>query len=185
MDHFETVRRRKDGTFLDISLTVSPVRDALGRIIGASKTARDITEQKRIQRELALRLQESQRVNRAKDEFLAMLGHELRNPLGASATPSRCSSGCGGRRDERPRARRHRAADRHLARLVDDLLDVARVTAARLSGARAARPRRARAADGGRASPRRGRRSSIAQLEAAPAWVERRRRGSSRSSPIC
>ena len=47
VDHFETVRRRKDGSLLDISLTISPVRDAKGAIIGASKIARDITERKR------------------------------------------------------------------------------------------------------------------------------------------
>src|SRR5262245_57210403 len=52
IDHFETVRQRKDGSRLDISLTVSPVREADGRIIGASKIARDITESKRIQAEL-------------------------------------------------------------------------------------------------------------------------------------
>ncbi|HWK10736.1 MAG TPA: PAS domain S-box protein, partial [Vicinamibacterales bacterium] len=52
VDHFETVRLRKDGQPLDISLTVSPVRDAAGQIIGASKIARDITEQKRLAREL-------------------------------------------------------------------------------------------------------------------------------------
>jgi PAS domain S-box-containing protein len=47
VDHFETVRRRKDGALLDISLTISPVKDVHGRIIGASKIARDITERKR------------------------------------------------------------------------------------------------------------------------------------------
>ena len=52
IDHFDTVRVRKDGTKLDISLTISPVRDAAGRIIGASKIARDITGRKRIEREL-------------------------------------------------------------------------------------------------------------------------------------
>ena len=46
VDHFETVRRRKDGTLVDISLTISPVRDASGRIVGASKIARDITDKK-------------------------------------------------------------------------------------------------------------------------------------------
>jgi PAS domain S-box-containing protein len=51
--HFETVRLHKDGSPIDISLTVSPVRDATGRIVGVSKTARDITEQKRIAAELA------------------------------------------------------------------------------------------------------------------------------------
>jgi PAS domain S-box-containing protein len=52
IDHFETVRVRKDGTALDVSLTISPVKDSLGRIVGASKVARDVTEQKRIERAL-------------------------------------------------------------------------------------------------------------------------------------
>lgn len=52
IDHYETVRQRKDGALLDISLTVSPLRDAEGKIVGASKIARDITERKRAQREL-------------------------------------------------------------------------------------------------------------------------------------
>lgn len=47
IEHFETVRRRKDGSLVDISLTVSPVKNAKGEIIGASKVARDITERKR------------------------------------------------------------------------------------------------------------------------------------------
>jgi PAS domain S-box-containing protein len=52
IDHFETVRRRKDGSTLDVSLTISPVRDASGRVVGASKVARDITELKRAERTL-------------------------------------------------------------------------------------------------------------------------------------
>jgi PAS domain S-box-containing protein len=47
IDHYETVRQGKDGTLMDVSLTVSPVRDGSGRIVGASKIARDVTEQKR------------------------------------------------------------------------------------------------------------------------------------------
>ncbi len=47
VDHFETIRRRKDGTLLNISLTISPVKDPKGKIIGASKIARDITDRKR------------------------------------------------------------------------------------------------------------------------------------------
>jgi PAS domain S-box-containing protein len=52
IEHFDTVRIRKDKTLLDISLTISPVRDASGKIVGASKIARDITQRKRIEREL-------------------------------------------------------------------------------------------------------------------------------------
>ena len=139
VDHFETVRRRKDGTQIEISLTVSPVRDSLGRIIGASKTARDITDQKRVQREIAARLLESQRVNRAKDEFLAMLGHELRNPLGAISSAVRLLDQFKG-----PNEAIGRACDvilrqsAHLGRLVDDLLDVGRVVTGKILLDRAA-----------------------------------------------
>jgi PAS domain S-box-containing protein len=52
IDHFDTIRVRKDGTAFDASLSISPVRDSAGKIIGASKIARDITERKRVEREL-------------------------------------------------------------------------------------------------------------------------------------
>jgi len=50
VDHYETIRRRKDGTEIEVSLSVSPIRDRTGRIVGAAKIARDITEAKRLQR---------------------------------------------------------------------------------------------------------------------------------------
>jgi PAS domain S-box-containing protein len=67
IEHFETVRVAKDGRRLDISLTVSPVRDKLGRIVGASKVARDITERKRAE--------ELQRL------LLGELNHRVKNTL--------------------------------------------------------------------------------------------------------
>jgi PAS domain S-box-containing protein len=76
IDHFETQRIRKDGTRIDISLTVSPVRDRQGRIVGASKIARDITEKKRLESErndLLAREQkartEAESASRLTDEF--------------------------------------------------------------------------------------------------------------------
>jgi PAS domain-containing protein len=54
VDHYHTVRMRKDGTFVDISLTISPVRNAAGEIVGASKIARDITQHKRAEEALRL-----------------------------------------------------------------------------------------------------------------------------------
>ena len=55
VDHYETVRLRKDGTELDISLTISPLKDSAGRVIGASKVARDVTERKRVEQVLSER----------------------------------------------------------------------------------------------------------------------------------
>jgi PAS domain S-box-containing protein len=60
IDHFETVRRRKDGSLIDISLTVSPVKNEEGKIVGASKIARDISEQKRNQEQIATLARETE-----------------------------------------------------------------------------------------------------------------------------
>ena len=82
VEHFETVRVGKSGRRIDISVTVSPIRDSTGQVIGASKVARDISERKRAE---ALLREQAQR----KDEFLALLAHELRNPLAPCATAFR------------------------------------------------------------------------------------------------
>lgn len=76
VDHFETKRRTRDGRLIDISLTVSPIKDIDGRIIGASKIARDVTEQRRTEALLA-------ETSRRKDEFLTNMSHELRTPMNA------------------------------------------------------------------------------------------------------
>jgi PAS domain S-box-containing protein len=90
IDHYETVRRHKDGTLLQISLTVSPMTDRSGRIVGASKIARDISQRKHAEAEreqlLASErhaLERAEGEARMKDEFLASLSHELRTPLNA------------------------------------------------------------------------------------------------------
>ena len=81
IEHFDTVRIAKDGKRLNVSLTVSPIRDASGTVIGASTIARDVTQRK-LQEEA---LREAQRAlleaDTRKDRFLAYLSHELRNPL--------------------------------------------------------------------------------------------------------
>ncbi|MBV9273786.1 MAG: PAS domain S-box protein [Verrucomicrobia bacterium] len=148
-DHFETVRVTKDGRRLDVSLTISPIRDASGKIIGASKIARDISDRKRT--EAALReaqqiaeavnaergkLLESERAartaaeraSRTKDEFLATLSHELRTPLNAIlgwATTLRT----GGFRDQEL-VQGLEAIERNArvqGQIVDDLLDMSRI----------------------------------------------------------
>ncbi len=76
IEHFETVRQRKDGELLDVSLTVSPVRDDFGRIIGAAKIARNITERRRA--EQALRTSEKLA---SAGRMAATMAHEINNPL--------------------------------------------------------------------------------------------------------
>jgi len=91
IEHFETVRRRKDGTLLDISLTVSPVRDPAGKIIGASKIARDVTELRMAREALARSHQQlEQRVAERTasleeaivqmEDFTYSVSHDLRAP---------------------------------------------------------------------------------------------------------
>jgi PAS domain S-box-containing protein len=81
VNHFDTIRRRKDGREINVSITVSPIKDKKGKIIGASKIARDITEKKEMEKQRELLTQKLQELNDYKDEFMAMASHELKTPL--------------------------------------------------------------------------------------------------------
>jgi PAS domain S-box-containing protein len=81
VEHYETVRQTKDGKRVPVSLTVSPIRDSAGQIIGASKIARDITDRVLLEEQIKGQAEDLAYESRRKDEFLAMLSHELRNPL--------------------------------------------------------------------------------------------------------
>jgi PAS domain S-box-containing protein len=81
VSHFETTRVTKHGRFINVSITVSPVKDKKGKIIGASKIARDITEKAELERQRKLLTEKLQELNDYKDEFMAMASHELKTPL--------------------------------------------------------------------------------------------------------
>jgi PAS domain S-box-containing protein len=126
VDHFETVRQKKDGTLIDVSLTVSPIRSSTGEIIGASKIARDITEQKRLIREL-------EEASRLKDEFIATLSHELRTPLHSILGYTQMLRM--GNLDENRRENALQVIERNtrsLAQMVSDALDVSRIVTGKI-----------------------------------------------------
>jgi PAS domain S-box-containing protein len=81
VDHFQTFRRAKNGTLIPISLSVSPVTDENGKIIGASKIARDISYEQASQQETGRLYEQLKELNAKKDEFIALASHELRTPL--------------------------------------------------------------------------------------------------------
>jgi PAS domain S-box-containing protein len=140
IEHYDTVRRRKDGREIDISLAVSPIRDKAGKVIGASKIARDISERKRAEAEMEeLLLKESaarseaEAANHSKDEFIALVSHELRAPLNSILGYNRMLGEKG--LDE---GRLKRCCDviernaRAQLRLIEDLLDTARIANGKL-----------------------------------------------------
>jgi len=135
LSHFETVRRRKDGQLVEVSLTVSPIRDAHGNVVGASKVARDISERRaleQIRRTLFEREQtarvEAEALNRGKDQFLATLSHELRTPLNSIYGWARMLEA--GRLDPEAMKRATQGILRGAkaqVQLIEDLFDVSRV----------------------------------------------------------
>jgi PAS domain S-box-containing protein len=135
IEHFETMRQRKDGQLIDVSVTISPIRDRLGRITGASKIARDITLIKRMTEEREQLLQseraarrEAERVSRMKDEFLATASHELRTPLNAILGWSQLLQTRGvSDQDFREGMETIERNARIQTRLIEELLDVSRI----------------------------------------------------------
>ena len=128
VDHFDTVRLTKDGRRITISLTVSPVRDSRGIIVGASKIARDISQRKLMEQMLVERDEALRQADRRKDQFLALVAHELRNQLGAIRYAVEL-----GKRSQR--AADQQMAERvieqhagHMSRLLEDLVDISRIT---------------------------------------------------------
>jgi|GEM_PF-350981 len=141
IEHFETIRVAKDGRRLHVSLTVSPIRDLNGNVVGASKIARDISEQRRVSaereallaRERAAR-EEAEVASRTKDEFLAVLSHELRTPL--TAMLGWISILRGHKLDKKTTAHAIETIERNAkaqAQLIEDLVDVSRIVGGKLN----------------------------------------------------
>ncbi|HVY94102.1 MAG TPA: PAS domain S-box protein [Bryobacteraceae bacterium] len=81
VEQFETVRRRKDGRLINVSLTISPLRDTDGRVVGASKVARDVTSRVRQEKELQRANRALERANADLQHFAYSASHDLQEPL--------------------------------------------------------------------------------------------------------
>jgi PAS domain S-box-containing protein len=140
IEHFETIRVAKDGRRLNVSLTVSPVRNKYGEIIGASKIARNITSRVRAEEERSILLaseraarERAEAASRAKDEFVAMISHEIRSPLNAIMGWSQMLRQ--GTLDQTATKNALESIERNAraqAQLVSDLLDISRVITGKL-----------------------------------------------------
>jgi PAS domain S-box-containing protein len=133
--YHETVRQRKDGTVFPASVTVSPIHDDRGDLIGASSIARDISERYRLQAELRLRTDDLEIAYRDLETFSYSVSHDLRAPLRALGGLSNALlKDCGDSLNEAAMGytRRILAASERMTQLIDDLLNLARVSRAKI-----------------------------------------------------
>ena len=135
VDHFETERLCADGSRRWVSLTISPVMDEHGTVIAASKIVRDVTERRHAEAEREKFVSVLENADRRKNEFLALLAHELRNPLAPISNAVRAIR----LRQPGDESTILAAADmleRHvaqMARLVNDLLDASRISRGKIA----------------------------------------------------
>ena len=138
---FETVRTRKDGSKVDVFVSLSPIRDKDGSVIGASGIASDISIRKQLDRDLKFTSRQLEETNhkllkahKAKDDFIANLSHELRNPLNIVLGYSELLS------DMEPGSEEYQHAlltikknARTQLHLIEDLLDISRIVSGKIS----------------------------------------------------
>jgi PAS domain S-box-containing protein len=133
INSLETERLHKHGHLIEVNVSAAPIRDANGDIVGRVALIEDITDRRRVERELAGLFAEVQKANRAKDDFLAVLSHELRTPLNAMLGWVRMLR----RAEMTPEKRTHavEVIERNTIaqmRLIEDILDVSRIVSGKL-----------------------------------------------------
>jgi PAS domain S-box-containing protein len=133
VDHFETIRVRKDGSHVPVSLTMSPIKGSEGQVIGASTIARDITERAQAAEALQAAKSEAEVANRAKSEFLSRMSHELRTPLNAVLGFAQLLEMDDLSEEQRENLREIAKGGRHLLDLINEVLDLASIETGRLA----------------------------------------------------
>ncbi len=132
IDHYESVRRRKNGQIVDVSLSVSPIVNVNGEIVGASEIIREITEKKRMESGLRVARDQAQAASEFKSEFVANMSHEIRTPMNVimgmcnllMTTPLN---------DTQTQYSQHiHEASRSLLTIINDVLDLSKIEAGEL-----------------------------------------------------
>jgi PAS domain S-box-containing protein len=131
VETFETVRRRKDGRNIDVSVTISPIHDSRGAVIGASKVSRDISDRKRAEEALARAKEAAEIASRELQSFSYSVAHDLRAPLrGIDGFSKALLDDYSDKLDAEGQRYldRVRESAQHMAELIESLLTLARVT---------------------------------------------------------
>lgn len=132
INHFETVRIRKDGSPIDVSVTLSPIFDEGGVVIGASKIARDITLNKQLERELHAAKQAAEASNQSKSEFLANMSHEIRTPMNAIIGLTRLASETELTPKQHDYLQKIQTSSQALLGILNDILDLSKIESGRM-----------------------------------------------------
>jgi PAS domain S-box-containing protein len=142
----EAVRRHMDGRAIDVAVSVSPIRDSNGALIGASEIARDVSEQKRLQRELRMLVEQlaqardaahaaktqAERASQAKTDFLSTMSHEIRTPMNAILGLAYLALQGGIDAQQRDYVEKIHGATENLLGIVNGILDFSKVEAGKL-----------------------------------------------------
>jgi len=131
--HYETERITKAGKVINISLTVSPIKNANGMIVGASKVARNITEQINLRKKLKKYTRELEKLNKHKDDFMSLVSHELKTPLtSARAYTQLLTKVFESEHKGHDLAKRAALSITRLETLINNLLDISKIKAGKL-----------------------------------------------------